>query len=81
MRWKPGTGDTPATRIAANVQVFPLEQYVLENRAPGDGDETPVGEYAYADEPLVDAAMMVLIGGQSKADKGRALRQLAEARK
>lgn len=81
MRWKPGTGDTPQTRTVANIQIFPLEQYVLENRAPGDGDVKPVGEYAYADEALVDAAMMVLVGGMPKGEKGKSIRGLAEARK
>lgn len=80
-RWKPGTGDTPETRIVANVQIFPIEQYVLENRAPGDGDVKPVGEYAYADEALVDAVMMVLIGPRPIAEKGKSIRTLAEARK
>lgn len=82
MRWKPGTGDTAASRTLANVEVFPIEDFVRENPiAPPDGPAVPTGEYAIAEADLVGALAPIMFGAGDNAAKGRAIRELVERRK
>lgn len=81
MRWKPGAGDRRDTRTMANVQCFLIEDYTREFDAPPDGPGVKLGEYAIADEKLVETIMPLAYGTGDMASKGRAIRELVERRK
>lgn len=82
LRWKPGTGDTAASRTLANVEVFPIEDFVREyGQAPPDVPVTAAGEYAFAEADLVGALAPIMFGNGDNTAKGRAIRELVERRK